>query len=101
MSISRLASLLVLVGGILMIIFGSLRLLRDTFSSVFAGWDFGLGGLLAIIAGIIAIIGANRVSDLVWAIILIIIGAIVGGIGGLLVLIGGIIGLVANLSHRS
>jgi len=100
-SISRLAYYLALIGGILMVVFGGLRLLQDSFRGLYAGWDFGFGGFLVIIAGIIAIIGASRAGDLVWAIILIIIGAIAGGIGGLLVLIGGIIGLMASLSHRT
>ncbi len=101
MSISRLAYYLVLIGGILLVVFGGIRLLQESFRGIYAGWDFGLGGLPAIIAGIIAIMGASRAGNLVWAIVLIIVGAVVGGIGGLLILIGGILGLVNSLSHPS
>jgi len=43
------------------------------------------------------LIGARSVTTLVWAIVLIIVGLIGGGLGGLLVLLGGIIGLVVAL----
>jgi hypothetical protein len=51
-------------------------------------------GIIEIILGIIAIIGARRATDLTWDIVLIVVGVIAGGLGGLLVLIGGIVGLV-------
>lgn len=53
--------------------------------------------LIALILGIVAIIGARYVKRLEWAIILIIIGYFGGGIGGLLVLVGGVLALVARL----
>ena len=101
MSLSRLAYYLALIGGVILLAFGILDLVVTTFHGFYTGWGFGFGGILSIIAGLIAIIGASRAADLVWAIILIIIGLIAGGLGGLLVLIGGIIGLVAAVSHRS
>jgi hypothetical protein len=51
--------------------------------------------------GIIAIIGARSAGTLVWAIVLIIVGLIGGGLGGFLVLIGGIIGLITALSKKA
>jgi hypothetical protein len=51
--------------------------------------------------GVIAFIGARSVNTLVWAIVLIIIGFIGGGLGGLLVLLGGIFGLVTSLSKKA
>ncbi len=101
MSISRLAYYLALIGGVILVVFGGVRLLQESFRGLYAGWDFGLGGLPGIIAGIVAIVGASRASSLVWAIVLIVIGAVVGGIGGLLVFIGGILGLVNSISHRT
>ncbi len=101
MSVSRLASLLALIGGILMIVFGGLSLVGSTIRGIFYGWEFGGGGLLTLIMGIIAVLGARRVTDLVWAVVLIVVGAVGGGLGGLLVLIGGILGLVVALGHRS
>jgi hypothetical protein len=99
-SLGRVAYLLVLVGGILMILLSVL-----SFLGMMAFMTFGMPGLgvfasfaaiLGIILGIVAIFGSKHVTELVWAIILIIIGYVGGGIGGLLVLVGGILGLVSK-----
>lgn len=60
----------------------------------------GIRGIVTLICGIIAIIGAKSASTLVWAIVLIIVGLIGGGLGGFLVLLGGILGLVTVLSKK-
>ncbi len=101
MSISRLGYTLALIGGILMIIFGVLAIAQSTFRVAFYGWGFFNGGLITLLAGLVAVIGANRVRELTWAIILIIVGLIGGGLGGLLVLIGGILGLIASMTRQS
>ncbi|XUX00507.1 MAG: hypothetical protein TUN42_00590 [Dehalogenimonas sp.] len=101
MSLPRLGYTLALIGGILMIVFGILAVAQSTFRVAFYGWGFFNGGLITLLAGIIAVIGASRVRELVWAIILIVVGLIGGGLGGLLVLIGGILGLVASISRQS
>lgn len=62
--------------------------------SPLAGY-FGVG-IISLILGIIAVIGAKRVNELLWAIVLIVVGFLGGGIGGLLVLIGGILGLLSR-----
>jgi len=64
------------------------------FQSPIAGF-FG-AGIISLILGIVAVIGSKRAAQLLWAIVLIIVGFIGGGIGGLLVLIGGILGLVSH-----
>lgn len=100
MSISRLAYYLALIGGILLLVFGLLGVFQSAFRGFYVSWGLSYGGIVSLLCGVIAVIGASRNSDLVWAIVLIIIGIIGGGIGGLLVLIGGILGLVSVLSHR-
>lgn len=89
-----------------MVIFG----LLDILGASIAGFGmigrpyffaFGFAGIVTLIMGIIAIVGARSASTLVWAIILIIVGLIGGGLGGLLVLLGGIIGLIASLSKKA
>ncbi len=81
-----------------MIIFGLLSLVGYAVSIPFHSpvEGFGLGGIITIILGIVAVVGSKRVTELIWAIVLIIVGFVGGGIGGLLVLIGGILGLVAH-----
>jgi hypothetical protein len=101
MSISRLAYYLALIGGILLVVFGLLGVFQSTFRGLYVGWGLSYGGIVSLICGIIAVIAASRNSDLVWAIVLVVIGIIGGGLGGLLVLLGGILGLIAALSHRA
>ncbi len=101
MTISRLGYILALIGGIVMVVFGALALLRETFRAAFFGWGFFNGGLVTLIGGVVAVIGASRVGSLLWSIVLIIVGLIGGGLGGLLVLIGAILGLVSNLAKRT
>ena len=55
-------------------------------------------GVLGLIIGIICVIGAKYVGHLGWAIVLIILGIIAGGIGGVLVIIGALLGLVSRLT---
>jgi hypothetical protein len=57
--------------------------------------SFGFA-FLPLILGIVAIILAKRVTELVWAIILIVVGYLGGGIGGILVLLGGLLGLLSR-----
>ena len=57
--------------------------------------SFGFA-FLPLILGIVAIIVAKRVTELVWAIILIVVGYLGGGIGGILVLLGGLLGLLSR-----
>jgi hypothetical protein len=99
-SVSSVAYYLALIGGILMVIFGLIGLIVD-FGNFIFHWGFAYGGIVTLIMGVIAIIGARSASTLVWAIVLIIVGLIGGGIGGLLVVLGGLFGLIAALSKKA
>ena len=103
----RLGGLLSLIGGVLMIVFtliGTLGMVG--FSSLFRGaptlYTFGSGllagtGLLVgLIGGVLSIVGSRRPYSLLWGIVLLVIGLVVGGWGGLLVLVGAIIAIVAS-----
>jgi nicotinamide riboside transporter PnuC len=98
-SLGRLAYILALVGGVLMVVFrllGFLGFAVDMFSfgmpRLFPGYE-----ILGLILGIVAIIISKRATQPMWAIVLIVIGIIaLQGIGALLVLIGGILGLVSK-----
>ena len=95
-SVSTIAYYLALIGGILMVLVRLLGLLVDL-GGFFFHWGFAYGGIVTLIMGIIAFIGARSASSLVWAIVLIIVGLIGGGLGGLLVVLGGIFGLITAL----
>ncbi len=58
------------------------------------------GALVALILGVVAFVGSKHVGELVWAVALIAIGYIGGGIGGLLVLVGGVLGVISRYAHR-
>ncbi len=83
-----------------MVLFGLLGLLGYAMMSMMSfGMPrfFGRFAILGLALGVVAIIGSKRVTELVWAIILIVIGLIGGGeIGGIFVLIGGILGLISK-----
>jgi hypothetical protein len=97
-TLAYLAYILAIIGGILMIIFSILGMLSYAISIPFQSPIGGLfgSGIITLILGIVAVIGSKRASQLLWAIILIIVGFLGGGIGGLLVLIGGILGLLSH-----
>jgi len=99
-SVSTIAYYLALIGGILMVLFGLLGFLVN-FGRFYFNWGFDYGGVVTLIMGIIAIIGARSASTLVWAIVLIVVGLVGGGIGGLLVVLGGIFGLITALSKKA
>jgi len=99
--LAQTGRILALIGGVLMIVFSGLALLGFIFTVPFrsplANVNEAGHNLIALVLGIVAIIGAKYVKKLEWAIVLIIVGYFGGGIGGLLVLIGGILGLVSRL----
>jgi len=101
--LGKLAYVLALIGGILLVVFGFLSLLGSSFNvlSEFRVYAFPYAGIVSIIFGIIAIIGAKSVMTLVWAIILLIVGILAGGLGGLLVALGAIIGLIVAIVGRA
>ena len=103
-SVSRIAYILALIGGILLVILGFLSFIGSSVQSFgpVLHWDFfAYGSIVAIICGVIAIIGAKSAATLVWAIVLIIVGIIGGGLGGLLVALGGILGLIVVISKKT
>jgi len=103
-SLGQVAYYLALIGGILLIIFGLLSLFSIAIGGpAFFYWSvysFGYSGIVMLVCGVIAVIGAKSATTLGWAIVLIIVGLIGGGLGGLLVLLGGIIGLLVVLTHQ-
>ncbi len=106
MSVSRIAYILALIGGILLVIFGLISLIGSAFGPSFLYWGWGFasfafGGIISIICGVIALIGAKSAGTLVWAIVLIIVGIVGGGIGGLLVVLGGLLGLIVVITKKA
>ncbi len=94
----RAAYYLVLIGGILLVVLTLLALAGSIslpFNVPLRAMTFGFA-FLPLILGIVAILVAKRVTQLEWAIILIIVGFLGGGIGGILVMLGGLLGLLSR-----
>lgn len=83
-----------------MVLFGLLGVF-GSFGGFYLYWGFAYGGIVTIVMGFIAINGAKRANTLFWATVLIIVGAIGGGLGGLLVVLGGLVGLITALSKKA
>jgi hypothetical protein len=88
---------LALLGGIIIILLSLAALLNLPlalpFRSPLTGY-FGIG-VITLILGVVAVIGSKRVHHLAWAVVLMAVGFLGGGIGGLLALLGGLLGLVS------
>ncbi len=91
--------ILALIGGILIIVFGLFGLIGSSFGSVFSPAGHYLTGVMysivAIVIGAICIIGSKSVGTLPWAIVLLVLGIVSGGIGGVLVILGALLGLLS------
>ena len=96
--LARIGYILALLGGIIVIVLSLAALLNFPlylpFRSPLAGY-FGIG-IITLVLGIVTVFGSRRVNQLVWAIVLMIVGFLSGGIGGLLTLLGGLLGLLSR-----
>ena len=98
--LSYVGYLLALIGGILLILFGILSFF-GSFLKIFSPIAFLSGTIYAAVQigfGIICTIGSKYVTNLTWAIILIIFGIAGGNIGGTLAILGALIGLVVKFT---
>jgi hypothetical protein len=105
-TLSYAGYILVLIGGLLLVILGILSILGSPFLAYSPITALGslAYGVMGIIIGIICMIGAKYVTTLAWAIILLVLGVIAGGlagnIGGILVVLGALLGLISSLTRR-
>ena len=97
-SIARIGYILALLGGIIIIVLSVAALLSFplylSVHSPLAGY-FGIG-VVTLVLGIVTVFGSRRVNELVWAIVLMVVGFLSGGIGGLLTLVGSLLGLLSR-----
>ena len=94
--------ILVLLGGILLVIFGLLGLLGTVLIPFSPLYYIGASvhGLVTLIIGVICVIGSKYVARLEWAIILLVLGIVATGIGGTLVILGALLGLISALMSK-
>ena len=98
--LGKISYVLVLVGGIIMVISGIASLIGMAILAPSILGNVSGGDFLQIVLGVVAFFLAKRVKELIWAIVLVVIGFIGGGIGGVLVALGGIASLVAIFLKR-
>lgn len=83
-TLSYIGYILVLIGGILLAIFGLLGVLGIVlipFSPLYF-ISVAAHGLISLVIGIVCIIGSKYISRIEWAIALLVLGIIATGIGG-------------------
>lgn len=93
---------LVLLGGILLVIFGLLGFFGTVLIPFSPLYYIGVSvhGLVTLIIGVLCIIGSKYVGTLAWAIILLVLGIVATGIGGTLVILGALLGLISVLTTK-
>ncbi len=89
----ELARILVLIGGVLLVVFGLFTVLGGSFELRNLGFSIS-GSIFGIAVGLIALYGYTRIREVVWAVILLVLGYVAGGLGGLLVALGSLIALI-------
>ncbi len=96
--LGELAYVLVLIGGIVLVLFSVASFFGMAIALPFHVPLVAMFGsaIIGIVLGIIAFIGSKHVQSLLWAVGLLVIGFIAGGLGGVLVLIGGLLGIVSR-----
>lgn len=93
--VKGLARILVLIGGILLILFGLVTVLGGSLESRYLGISLS-GSIFGLAVGLIALYGHSRIGEIVWAVVLAVLGYFAGGLGGLLVLLGSLIALIMH-----
>jgi hypothetical protein len=93
--------ILTLIGGIIIVISGILAIIGTPLFaySILGAVGTFFSGIAQLILGIICILGAKWVRSLAWAIILLVLGVIAGGIGGVIVAVGAILGFIDQIDH--
>ena len=96
--VSELGYVLALVGAVVMILlslasFFGLAVVLPFQVPIAAMFGSAIIGL---ILGVIAFFGSKHVRELIWAVVLLVIGFVGGGIGGLMVLLGGLLGILSR-----
>jgi len=97
-ALGQLAYALALVGAVVMILLSLASFLGLAITlpvHVPIAAMFG-SALIGLILGVVALVGSKHVREFVWAIVLLVIGYVGGGLGGLLVLVGSILGILSR-----
>ena len=101
-TLRSIARLLLVIGGIILILEAVLQLSGDikgllNLAPRVPSLDFFTSAIVSILVGVLALIGAGRISSPAWGIILLVLGfLLIASLGGILVFMGALIALVAT-----
>ncbi len=102
--LTTLARALVLAGGIILLVAGMLRFTNGVVTAYLES-PLALSrtqeGVLGIASGVIALAGYRPLDKIPWALLMIVLGIITGGLGGILVLVAGLVSLVVSHAETS
>lgn len=96
--VSELGYVLALVGAVVMILLSLASFFGLAIALPFQVPIAAMFGsaIIGIILGVVAFIGSKHVRELVWAVVLLVIGFVGGGLGGIMVLLGGLLGILSR-----
>jgi hypothetical protein len=101
-TLRSIARLLLVIGGIILILEAVLQLSGDirgllNLAPRIPSLDFFTSAIVSILVGVLALVGAGRVANPAWGIILLVLGfLLIGSLGGILIFIGALIALIAT-----
>lgn len=103
--LSTLARALVLAGGVILVVAGMIRFVDGRVSSYISSPLSDLTpaqeGVLAIVAGVLALSSYRQLRMVGWSVLMIVLGIITGGLGGILILVSGLVSLVVVHAEKA
>lgn len=105
--LSTLARALVLAGGVILVVAGMIRFVdplgrvSSYVNSPLSGLVPAQEGVLAIVAGVLALSSYRQLRMAGWSVLMIVLGIITGGLGGILILVSGLVSLVVAHAEKT
>lgn len=97
-AVSELGYILALVGAVVMILLSVASFFGLAITLPFRVPMAAMFGsaIIGLILGVVAFVGSKHVRELIWAVVLLVIGYVGGGLGGLMVMAGGLLGILSR-----
>lgn len=103
--LSTLARALVLAGGVILVVAGMIRFVEGRvpsyISSPLSDITPAQEGVLAIVAGVLALSSYRQLRMIGWSVLMIVLGIVTGGLGGILILVSGLVSLVVVHAEKT
>ena len=103
--LTTLAKALVLAGGVILVVAGMIEFVGGNVSpytnSPLSGLERAQEGVLAIVAGVLALSGYRQLHMIGWSVLVIVLGIVAGGLGGILILVSGLVSLVVVHAEKT